>query len=276
MRVALCQVASTSDPSENLALVAEGIREAMDAGAGLVVFPEATMARFGTRLADVAEPLDGPWATEVRRHAGDAGVTVVVGMFTPTPDGRVQNTLLVTGAGVDDRYDKVHLFDAFDVRESDTVAPGERVVTLDVADTTVGLATCYDVRFPALFTTLATAGAEVVVMPASWGEGPTKAEQWELLVRARALDSTSWVLACDQADPVTAGLEPVRGAANGIGHSMVVSPLGEVRARLDASPGVLVADIDVDEVRRARATLPVLQHARPLPAPMAPGPADGQ
>ena len=276
MRVALCQVASTPDPEHNLGLVADGVRAAADAGAELVVLPEATMARFGTRLADIAEPLDGPWATEVRRLATDAGVTVVVGMFTPTADGRVQNTLLVTGPGVEDRYDKVHLFDAFDVRESDTVAPGERVVTMDVADTTVGLATCYDVRFPALFTTLATAGAEVVVMPASWGEGPTKADQWELLVRARALDSTSWVLACDQADPNTAGLESIRGAANGIGRSMVVSPLGEVRARLDASPGMLVVDLDVDEVRQVREKLPVLQHARPLPAPMAPDQADGQ
>ena len=274
MRVALCQVASTSDPEQTLGLVADGIRAAADAD--LVVFPEATMARFGTRLTDIAQPLDGPWASEVRRLAADADVTVVVGMFTPTADGRVRNTLLATGPGVDEQYDKVHLFDAYSVRESDTVAPGDRVVTIEVTGTRVGLATCYDVRFPALFTALATAGAEVVVLPASWGDGPTKAEQWELLVRARALDSTSWVLACDQAEPMTAGLEPVRGAANGIGRSMVVSPLGEVRARLDASPGMLVADIDVDEVRQVREKLPVLQHGRSLPAPMAPDQSDGQ
>jgi deaminated glutathione amidase len=265
MRVALCQVASTSDPEHSLGLVAEGIDAAREAGADLVVFPEATMARFGTRLLDVAQPLDGPWADEVRRLACEADLDVVVGMFTPGADERVRNTLLTTGPGLDKHYDKLHLFDAFGQHESDTVEAGDRLVTVTVAGTRVGLATCYDIRFPALFTALARAGAEVVVVPASWGDGPGKAEQWELLVRARALDCTSWVLACDQAEPSTAGLEPVRGAANGIGRSLVVSPLGEVRGRLDEAPGVLVVDIDVDEVRQVRERLPVLRHARPLP-----------
>lgn len=265
MRVALAQLASTSDPDHTLTLVADGIAASARASADLVVFPEATMARFGTRLADVAEPLDGPWAREVRRLATAADITVVAGMFTPAPDGRVRNTLLATGPDAHDHYDKIHLFDAFGGRESDTVEPGSRVVSIDVAGTRVGLATCYDLRFPALFSTLARAGAEVIVVPASWGDGPGKAEQWELLVRARALDSTSWLLACDQAEPGTAGLEPVRGSANGIGRSLIVSPLGEVQARLGDSPGLLVADIDVDEVLQVRERIPVLQHSRPLP-----------
>lgn len=170
----------------------------------------------------------------------------------------------------------MHLFDAFGLRESDTVEPGERVVTLDVAGIRIGLATCYDLRFPALFTALATAGADVVVVPASWGDGPTKGEQWDLLVRARALDSTSWLLACGQAEPTTAGLQPIEGAANGIGRSLVASPLGEVRQFLDAAPGMLVVDIEVDEVRQVRERLPALRHARPLPTPLPPAQSDGQ
>lgn len=276
MRVALCQLAATSDPAHNLALVADGIAAAAAAGADLVVMPEATLARFGTRLADVAQPLDGPWAGEVRRLALEAGLVVVVGTFTPAADGRVQNTLLVTGPDVEDRYDKVHLFDAFGTRESDTVEAGDRVVTVSVAGTTVGLATCYDVRFPALFTALADAGAEVVVLPASWGDGPGKAEQWELLVRARALDSTTWVLACDQAEPTTAGIEPVRGAANGIGRSLAVSPLGTVYDSLGEEPGLLVVDVDVSEVARVRERIPVLRHARTVSSPLPPGTHDGQ
>ncbi|MFC3688626.1 nitrilase-related carbon-nitrogen hydrolase [Aquipuribacter hungaricus] len=265
LRAALCQVASPSDPAGSLALVADAVAAAAGAGAQLAVLPEAAMARFGTPLAAVAQPLDGPWAQEVRRLAHAAGVVVVAGMFVPATDGRVHNTLLVTGPGVEDRYDKVHLFDAFGVRESETVAPGSRLVTVDVAGVRVGLATCYDLRFPALFTALARSGAEVVVVPASWGDGPGKAEQWELVVRARALDSTSWLLACDQAEPTTAGLEPVPGAAGGIGRSLAVSPLGEVRDRLGAAPGVLVVDVTTEEVAAARERLPVLQHARPLP-----------
>lgn len=276
MRVALCQLASTSDPDHTLRLVADGITAAADAHADLVVFPEATMARFGTRLTDIAQPLDGPWATEVRRLGAAADVTVVVGMFTPATDGRVRNTLLAAGPAVAEHYDKIHLFDAFGLRESDTVEAGDRVVSIEVAGIRVGLATCYDLRFPALFTTLARSGVDVVVVPASWGDGPGKAEQWELLVRARALDSTSWVLACDQAKPTTAGLEPMPGAATGIGRSLAVSPLGEVRHSLDASPGMLVVDIDADEVRQVRERLPVLQHARTLPTPMPPATSDGQ
>lgn len=265
LRAALCQVAATSYPEQNLVLVRDAILAATRAGAALAVLPEATMARFGTVLADVAQPLDGPWAGEVRRLAHEAGLVVVVGMFTPADDGRVTNTLLVTGPGVEDRYDKIHVFDAFGSRESDTVAPGSRPVVLDVAGVRTGLATCYDLRFPALFTRLAGAGAEVVVVPSSWGEGTGKDEQWDLLVRARALDCTSWLLACDQADPATVGLASTPGQPGGIGRSTVVAPLGQVRDRLDAAPGMLVVDLDTDEVRAAREQLPVLRHARPLP-----------
>jgi deaminated glutathione amidase len=212
VRVALCQIAATSDPAANLDLVADGIATAAEEGARLVVFPEAAMARFGTRLAEVAEPVDGPWASRVRDLARDAGVVAVVGMFTPAADGRVHNTLLATGPGVAAHYDKVHLFDAFGARESDTVAAGHRLVGVTVDRCRVGLATCYDVRFPGHFTALARAGAEVVAMPASWGDGPGKVEQWELLVRARALDATAVVLACDQAEPRAAGLEPLARA----------------------------------------------------------------
>ena len=122
MQIALAQIASTEEPERNLELLAERVRAAAAAGARLVVFPEATMCCFGVKLGPVAEPLDGPWATRVREVAAAAGVTVVVGMFTPAPDGRVHNTLLATGGGVEAGYDKIHLFDAFGFAESDTVA----------------------------------------------------------------------------------------------------------------------------------------------------------
>lgn len=262
MRVALCQIAATSDPGANLDLVADGIATAAEEGARLVVFPEAAMASFGTRLVEVAEPVDGPWATRVRHLAAGAGVVVVVGMFTPAGDGRVHNTLLATGPGIEAHYDKVHLFDAFGARESDTVAAGHRLVGVTVDGCRVGLATCYDVRFPGHFTALARAGADVVAVPASWGDGPGKVEQWELLVRARALDATAIVLACDQAEPRAAGLEPLPRAPQGVGHSMVASPLGELRDGLGPEPGLLVADVDPAEVAAVRDRLPVLRHAR--------------
>ncbi|RZS34870.1 putative amidohydrolase [Herbihabitans rhizosphaerae] len=259
MRAALCQITSTPSPRDNLELITDGVRSAAAAGARLVVFPEATMACFGTALAPLAEPLDGPWATAVRGIAEEHGVLVVAGMFTPSPDGRVRNTLLITGPGTHTGYDKIHLFDAFGFAESRTVAPGDELVTVPVDDTVVGVATCYDVRFPELFTRLADRGASVIVLPASWGTGPGKREQWELLVRARALDSTCWVLACGQAEPAET---PNSKAPTGIGHSAVVDPYGTVRSAAGSAPELLVVDLDADVVEQARQAIPVLANRR--------------
>ena len=262
MRIALCQIVSGPDPKANLELVADGIRRAAEEGADLAVFPEATMACFGVKLAPLAEPLDGPWATEVRRLAREAGIAVVAGMFTPADDGRVTNTLLITGRGVEASYDKIHLFDAFGFAESNTVAPGAATVVVTLDGVGIGFTTCYDVRFPGLFQKLADEGASVIVTPASWGSGEGKREQWELLVRARALDSTSWIVACGQADPRSIGREPSGKAPTGIGHSLVATPLGLVHAQLGAEPGVEVVDVDPDAVEGARQAVPVLTNRR--------------
>ncbi|GLF97049.1 carbon-nitrogen hydrolase family protein [Streptomyces yaizuensis] len=262
MRIALSQITTVPDPVRNLATVREQTRRAADAGARLVAFPEATMAAFGTPLAPLAEPLDGPWAQEVRRIAAEARVVVVAGMFTPAADGRVTNTLLATGPGVETAYDKIHLYDAFGFAESATVAPGSQVVTIEVDGLRIGLATCYDVRFPELFRAHADAGAQLTVVPASWGAGPGKREQWELLVRARALDATLWVAAVDQADPAASGLPVPERTPLGIGHSAVAGPDGTVRARLDAGPGLLVTEVDAAEVAAVRRMIPVLDNRR--------------
>ena len=264
MRTALAQVASTSDPAANLRLVRAAVEDAAARGARLVVLPEAAMCAFGTPLAPVAEPLDGPWATGVREVAERAATTVVVGMFTPGRDRRVPNTLLVTGGGVEASYDKVHLFDALGARESATVEPGRELVVVDVDGVGVGLATCYDLRFPGLFLALADRGAQLVAVPASWGAGPGKRSQWDLLVRARALDSTTFVAACDQADPASAGAgaRPVPGAPTGIGASLVAAPLGEVLDQLGPEPGALVLDVPTEQVAAVRRVLPVLADRR--------------
>jgi deaminated glutathione amidase len=258
VRVALCQISSTESPAENLRLVAAGVREAARQSAEIALFPEATMARFGIPLGPVAEPLDGPWASEIAALASEHRMLVVAGMFTPAPDGRVRNTLLVTGHGVHLGYDKIHLFDAFGFTESRTVAPGSEPVTLPFGGTTLGVATCYDIRFSGLFTALADRGATVILLGASWGAGEGKRSQWELLARARALDSTCWVLACGQADP---GI-PNPKAPTGIGYSMVADPTGEVVASLGAEPGTLVVDVDPAVVESTRKIIPVLANRR--------------
>ncbi|BBZ37305.1 carbon-nitrogen hydrolase family protein [Mycobacterium conspicuum] len=266
MRIALAQILSGTDPAANLELVRDYTGQAADAGAKLVVFPEATMCRFGVPLRPVAEPVDGPWADGVRRIASEAGVTVIAGMFAPADDGRVTNTLIAVGPGTDAHYDKIHLYDAFGYTESRTVAPGHEPVVVTVDDVRVGLTLCYDVRFPALYTELARRGAQVIAVCASWGSGPGKLEQWTLLARARALDSMSYVLAAGQADPgdTLTGPGSGPGSPTGVGGSLVVSPLGEVLASATkgggADPQLVVADIDIDRVAPARESIAVLRN----------------
>jgi deaminated glutathione amidase len=266
MRIALAQLLSGTDPAANLQLVREYTAQAADAGARLVVFPEAMMCRFGVPLAPIAEPVDGPWADGVRRIATDSGITVIAGMFTPAGDGRVKNTLIAAGPGSpnqpDAHYDKIHLYDAFGFSESRTVAPGHEPAVITVDDVQVGLTVCYDIRFPGLYTELAHRGAQLIVVCASWGAGPGKLEQWTLLARARALDSMSYVAAAGQADPQgsLSGPGSGSGAPTGVGGSLVASPLGEVVASAGSQPELVVADIDINRVAKARENIAVLRN----------------
>jgi predicted amidohydrolase len=262
LRVALAQILGGSTPQENLELVATRTAEAAANDAQLVVFPEATMRRFGLPLVEIAEPVNGPWAQQLRKIAEHHQIVVVAGMFTPSGDGRVKNTLRAVGPGVDAHYDKIHLFDAFGFNESNTVAPGAEPVTIMVGKATVGLTTCYDVRFPELYTKLAELGAQIICVAASWGAGAGKVEQWQLLTRARALDSTSYVVAAGQADPAAVGVVLEGAAPTGIGYSAVLSPRGEVLQSLGPEPGLLVADLDLDLVEQTRAAIPVLANRR--------------
>ncbi|MGH3435717.1 MAG: carbon-nitrogen hydrolase family protein [Sciscionella sp.] len=255
MRIAVAQLSASSDPMANLHEVGRQVKDAAAAGASLAVLPEATMCRFGTDLASVAEPLVGPFATGVRQIAEQHRVTVIAGMFTPADQGRVHNTLLITGPEGEHSYNKIHLYDAYGSRESDTVAPGQELVTFELEGVTIGVATCYDLRFADQFSALGRVGAELVAVSASWGEGPGKAEQWELLVRARALDSQAWVLACDQAWNPPEGSDPL-----GLGNSMIVDPFGHIRDQLGHEPDLLISDIDPAVSRRARHRIPLGAH----------------
>lgn len=261
MRIALAQISSSTDPSANLALVEDYARRAADEGARMVLFPESTMCRFGAPLAPIAEPLDGPWASEVRAIAQRHGIVVVAGMYCPSGDGRVTNTLIAAGPStdglIDAHYDKIHLYDAFGVTESRIVAPGFEPTTITVDGVCVGLTTCYDIRFPELYIELARRGARIITVHASWGSGPGKLDQWTLLARARALDTTGIIAAVDQAYPgdVIAATGPT-----GVGASVVTSATGDIIASAGADVQLLVTDVDLAAADRARASIAVLDN----------------
>ncbi|MFC4907869.1 carbon-nitrogen hydrolase family protein [Actinomadura gamaensis] len=263
MRVALCQIEVGDDPKENLDRVLAAIAEAASTpgGCDLAVLPEAAQIRFGNDLAEAAEPVTGPWVSAVRDAAREHRVNVVVGVFEPTSDGRVYNTVV----GISDTgemvgsYRKLHLYDAFGDRESERVAPGDRPVVMDLAGARLGIITCYDVRFPELARALVDEGADILVIPAAWAQGVFKEEHWTTLVRARAIENTAWVVAVDKAPDRT---RPPRGLPGGVGRSSLIDPMGTVLADLGPFPTVRVLDLDPSLTSRVRETLPSLSHRR--------------
>jgi predicted amidohydrolase len=261
MRVALCQIPVSSRPEVNSGRVRDALGAAAAQGADLAVFPEATHVRFGSDLHAAAEPLDGPFCSGLAAAAKQTGVALVAGVFEPAADGRVYNTAVAyDGSGeLVTSYRKLHLFDAFGHRESEQVAPGSGPVVCTLAGVRTGLEICYDVRFGELSRALAAGGAELIVLPAAWAAGLFKEDHWVTLVRARAIENTVWVAAVGQVpDPDE---RPTR-AATGVGRSMLVDPLGVVRADLGPSAGITVAEVDTSLIATVRATLPSLANRR--------------
>ncbi len=264
IRCALAQIRSGADVATNLSMIREISQRAASRGAQLVVFPEAAMSQQTSRLAAIAEPLDGFFATSIRSLARELGILLVVGFWErldldSTDAGpRVANTLIITdGNAVDTAYRKIHTYDASGHRESDQIRAGLELITVDAFGGRLGFATCYDLRFPEQFQELGRCGAELIVVPASWGVGPLKREQFQTLVRARAIDGQCFLAACDQAWTEGAGTAPL-----GVGASALVSPFGEVLVEAGKDPELLIADCDLGLVAHARALLPVLFSAK--------------
>lgn len=265
MRVALLQFAAGPDVVDNLDQLGRLARESVrDVGGDLqlLVAPEAAQAEFGPpdrSLRPVAESLDGRFVTELGKVAAELRTTIIAGMFEEGPDepdremGRVYNTLVTLGPDgtLVGTYRKAHLYDAFGVRESDRMVPGDAdPVVLDIAEHRVGLATCYDLRFPELMRLLAEAGAEVLAVPAAWHRGPLKEDHWTTLVRARAIENTCYVAAAAQSAP------------HYCGRSMLVDPLGVVSASLGEEPGQCSGRVSRERIEEVRRRNPTLKHRR--------------
>jgi deaminated glutathione amidase len=252
MQVVLVQEASSLDPADNR----ERLGSLVPEGADLVVLPEAFARDFGepgSGVGPYAEPLDGPFGAEVDRVARARNTTLVAGMFErrdDTADGTPYNTVVVRGA-VHADYRKIHLYDSFGYRESDVLAAGPiSPLTFELGGLTVGLMTCYDLRFPELARLLVDAGAEVIVVPAAWVAGPRKVDHWTTLLRARAIENTVHVVGVGQPGPRYTG------------HSMVVDPWGEVLTEAGDGAETLRADLDAGVVAEARRTNPSLANRR--------------
>lgn len=263
LTVAVAQIEPRRPAAESLKAVREAAAVAAGEGARLLVCPEGVMHEFGlpdVDLAAIAEPLDGPWATGLVGIAAEHDLLVVAGMWESTPSrDRARNVnIAVDGSGLVARYQKIHLFDSFGFRESDFVEPGEpEAVWFELDGFRIGLTTCYDVRFPEQYTHLAGQAVDAICVIAGWVAGPGKVGHWETLLRARAIETTSYVLAADLTAPRFAG------------HSGIWDPFGDQLAQADDGPTVIRAVLSRERVEEVRAMIPSLNHKRFAVAPAA-------
>lgn len=276
MRVALLQLTSSDDPAENAKTVSEFARNAIERGAKLVLTPEVTncvsLSRDHQKSVLTSEA-DDIVLLSLKTLARETGTPIAIGSLALTSDdpaGRfVNRSVLIDDTGVvAARYDKIHMFDVSisdgeSYRESAGYRPGDRAVIASAAGARLGLSVCYDIRFPDLYRRLAIGGAQVLLVPSAFSP-TTGAAHWHTLLRARAIENGAFVLAAAQT-----GEHPARAGKSRktYGHSLAVSPWGKILADAGEEPGVMLLDLDLEEVDKARMRIPSLKHSRAIVGP---------
>lgn len=276
MKTALVQLCSGDDPDANLPKIQWAIAEAAAEGAEFVLTPEVTNCLSSSRThqnAVLRHEDQDPTLAALRQQAEELDIWLLIGSLalkTHDADGRFANRSFMIGpAGqIVARYDKIHMFDVQvtpeeTYRESDGYRPGSQAVVADTMFGKVGMSVCYDIRFPHLYQALAKAGAQILTVPAAFSP-VTGAAHWESLLRARAIETGCYVLA-----PAQTGTHPhKRGKERRTyGHSMAISPWGEVLVDGGKAEGVHIIDINDVAVDEARRKVPSLTHIRPFEGP---------
>lgn len=260
MKVAIAQLTSTLDKTQNLQKAVEYVGKAKAAGADFVIFPEmysaAATPKSGVRPSEVAEPLDGAFVSGLAQAAREHGIYVVCGVYESIEgdsDRAYNTTVFFNRSGeLIKAYRKTHLYDAFSYIESDYIAAGN--TPYEIIETEfgkIGLIVCYEVRFPEIARQFALQGADLLFVPAGWVAGPMKEDHWETLVRTRAIENTMFVCAADQVGNIFAG------------RSMIVDPMGVMVASAGEEETLLVAELDLDRIQRVRGKLPSVANRRP-------------
>lgn len=262
-QIVMAQLGSTDNKQENLQKAEKALRDSTNLyGADMVVFPEAFMSYFevGTpsevKLND-AEPIEGPFVSAMSELASKYGVWVVFGMRESTEyvdDKRVYNsTVIINSAGlIESVYRKTHLYDAFGGKESDTIKPGDALFEpIDTPFGKIGLFVCYELRFPEIARHQALHGADIIIVPSGWVNGPLKEHHWRNLVTTRAIENTVYVVACDHVNKYY------------MGQSMIVDPMGVVLAQGSENECLIPCRIDLERVQEVRKKLPSHLHRKP-------------
>lgn len=265
LRVALVQVNAGPEIAPNLEQAGIFVRQAAAQGAQLVCLPEnvSLMAQGREKILARVKPEEShPGVPFFRNLARETGTWIMTGTLgCLLPDGRVANRAFVIDpqGEIKARYDKIHMFDVDlaggeSYRESATYRPGEQAVVAPTPWGGLGLTICYDVRFAYLYRALAKAGASIITVPAAFTV-PTGRAHWHVLLRARAIETGAFILA-----PAQTGIHD--GGRGTYGHSVIISPWGEVLADAGEEPGIILADLDLSKVEEARRMVPSLGHDR--------------
>ncbi|WP_108813354.1 carbon-nitrogen hydrolase family protein [Loktanella sp. Alg231-35] len=276
MKTALLQLNVSDDPAANLAETVGLIADAAGQGAGFVVTPEVTNCLsmdHAHQLQVLQHESDDQTLKGLREAAVRHGLWLSIGSLalkTGDADGRFANrSFLIDPAGqIVARYDKIHMFDVNvsateTFRESASYRPGDQAVVADTPFAKIGMSVCYDVRFAYLYRALAQAGSEILLIPAAFSP-VTGAAHWEPLLRARAIETGSYVIAAAQ----TGTHASISGKSRAThGHGMVVSPWGEVLVDMGTDPGIALVDLDLAEVAQSRQRIAALNHDRPFEGP---------
>jgi len=255
----MVQMRSSEDKKDNLTKSIDFIAEAADKNSDLVCFPEFQMAfspdsQSATELAGVAETVKGSFVSALAAAARKSKIGVVAAIYEKSGKSkRVYDTaVMISPAGkVSSVYRKLHLYNALEFKESAKLMPGKTIVTpAKTSAGSVGLLICYDLRFPELSRILTVKGADVLVAPSAWVAGEMKEEHWQTMIKARAIENGSYVVAPDQLGNIYCG------------RSMAVDPFGVVLVDMGQREGVEVVNIDKSRVQRVRKSLPLLKNRR--------------
>jgi predicted amidohydrolase len=270
LRVACVQLSSGDDVAANVAAASDLIRQAQREGAAFVLTPEMTSfmdVRPGALEAKTQSETNHDALEAFRALARELSLWLQIGsMSTLVQNGKSANrSFLIAPSGeIAARYDKIHMFDV-DIgdgqtyRESDIYQPGRSAVIADLPAARIGMTVCYDVRFGRLFRTLAQAGAEILCVPAAFTK-LSGAAHWHVLLRARAIENGAFVMAAGQCGTHPDGRQTY-------GHSLIICPWGEIIAEAGEEPGIILADLDLDQVAAARGKIPALRHDRDYALP---------
>ena len=271
MKIACVQMTSAQDPAVNMPVIEARLRKAAALGAQLIALPETCVFMERGRKAMQARlttQKDNPDVKQITALTAELGVHVLIGSMVlasdDTPKAVNRSLLLAPDGAVAAQYDKIHMFDVTLANgethaESANYQPGNTLSLADIGGMKLGLSICYDVRFPTLYRRLAQAGADIISVPSAFTR-PTRKAHWHILLRARAIETGCFIIAPAQVGAHENGRETY-------GHSLIVDPWGHVLAEAGDDDDMILADLDVSLVEKARAQIPALAHGRGFATP---------